>query len=98
MSNTPGYEIGKWLVLCQRCGVKFLNDAVEKEWQGLLVCKDKCLDFRHPQDFVRSVPDDQTVPYTSPEPTDVEVSVTYIADTVGTQDLVVPTGTFDGSL
>ena len=98
MSNTPGWEPGKWLCICQRCGSKFLNDEVEKEWTGLLVCKKRCLDMRHPQDFVRSVPDDQSVPYTSPEPADVFVDVTYIADTVGTQDLVVPSGTFDGSL
>ena len=98
MSNTPGYEIGKWLCICQRCGAKKVSDQVTKEWTGLLVCTDRCLDQRHPQDFVRSLPDDQLVPYVSPEPADVEVSVTYIADTVGTQDLVVPTGTFDGSL
>ena len=96
--TTPGYLIGKWLVLCQRCGRKRVNDQVSKEWTGLLVCSDRCFEERHPQDFVKGVPDDQTVPYTSPEPTDVTVSVTYIADTVGNQDLTVPTGTFDGSL
>ena len=95
--NTPGYEIGKWLVICQRCGVKYLNDAVEKEWTGLLVCKKKCFDQRHPQDFVRTLPDDQTIPYSSPEPTDVNVDVTYDTET-GVQEHTIPSGTFNNAL
>ena len=90
-------EFGKWNVICQRCGVKYKNDEVEQEWTGLLVCKKKCFENRHPQDFVRGVPDDQSVPYTSPEPTDVYVDVTYDT-TTGVQNHTIPTGTFDNSL
>ena len=95
--TTPGWTIGKWLVLCQRCGAKKVSDQVTKEWTGLLVCTERCLDQRHPQDFVRSVPDDQSVPYSSPEPADVYVDVTYDTE-VGVQEHTIPTGTFDGSL
>ena len=89
--------LGKWNVICQRCGVKYKNDEVEKEWTGLLVCKRQCFETRHPQDFVRSMPDDQSIPYASPPPTDVDVSVTY--DTaVGVQNHDIPSGTFNNAL
>lgn len=101
MSNLKGVadhlELGSWNTICQRCGVKYKNYEVEKEWTGLLVCKKKCLDFRHPQDFVRPVKDDQSVSYTSPPPTDVNVDVTYNT-TVGTQEHTIPSGNFDNSL
>lgn len=90
-------QFGKWNVICQRCGVKFKNDEVEKEWTGLIVCKKKCFETRHPQDFVRSLPDDQTVPFTSPPPTDIVVDVTYDL-TTGVHEYTVPSGTFDNSL
>ena len=101
MSNLKGsadyLEFGKWNCICQRCGVKFKNDEVEKEWTGLIVCKKKCFETRHPQDFVRALPDDTSIPYSSPPPTDIDVSVTY--DTVtGVQEHDIPTGTFDNSL
>ena len=90
-------EFGKWNVICQRCGVKYKNDEVEREWTGLLVCKVKCFDTRHPQDFVRSKPDDTSVPYTSPPPTDIDVDVTYDT-TTGVQDHTIPSGTFDNAI
>jgi hypothetical protein len=89
-------KLGSWNCICQRCGVKRKAEDISKEWTGLLVCTDRCLDFRHPQDFVRVKPDDQQVPYTSPPPTDIDVDVTY--DTVtGVQEHNIPSGTFDNS-
>ncbi len=85
-------ELGKWNVICQRCGTKYKNDQLEKEWTGLLVCKDKCFETRHPQDFVRAVDDDQSVETPSPPPTDIYVSVTYNT-TTGIHDYTAPTGT-----
>ncbi|MCP5095382.1 MAG: hypothetical protein GY943_07515 [Chloroflexi bacterium] len=43
---------------------------MQREWTGLMVCSADW-DPRHPQDFVRGVPDNQTVPISSPEPADV---------------------------
>ena len=40
------------------------------EWTGLFVCNE-CYDVRNSQDFVRGVPDDQTVPIARPEAADV---------------------------
>lgn len=89
-------ELGSWNVTCMRCGVKRKNYDIAKEWTGLLVCRDKCLDFRHPQDFVRAVKDDQSVPFTSPPPTDASAAPTYDT-TTGVQEHTIPTGTFDNS-
>lgn len=92
---TPGWTLGKWLCICDRCGRKRTNVEVTKEWTGLMVCKDTCFETRHPQDFVRGRPDKQTVPYTRPESTDQFIEVTY-ADTGDSAD--IPAGTFNNAL
>ena len=89
------WNLNKYNVICQRCGVKYKNDEVEREWTGLIVCKEKCFELRHPQDFVRAIPDDTRVPFASPPPTDVFVSITY--DTTLTED-TIPTATTPNGL
>lgn len=93
-TTTPGWSLGKWLVICDRCGRKRSNDEVLKEWTGLMVCRDTCYETRHPQDFVKGRPDKQGVPYTRPESTDVFIAVSY-ADVGPSGD--VPSGTFGTS-
>ena len=92
-------ELGKWNVICDRCGVKRKSDQVQGTWDKLIVCKPTikagCWETRHPQDFVRAVVDNQTVPFSRPEPTDQFVSVTYISTSVGTQENTLPAGTFN---
>ncbi|HTD72145.1 MAG TPA: hypothetical protein VK652_01355 [Steroidobacteraceae bacterium] len=56
---------GDWLYNCQRCGWTIYGSEARQEWTGLRVCS-KCFDPRHPQDFVRGVRDDQTVPFANP--------------------------------
>lgn len=57
--------------ICDRCGFKFPLSALRKEWTNLMVCSE-CWDYRHPQEFVRGVPDNQGVrPNMRPRPTDV---------------------------
>lgn len=55
--------------ICMRCGYERPLVSLRKEWTGLKVCSD-CFDHRHPQDFLRGVPDRQAVKDPSPEPTD----------------------------
>lgn len=76
MSSGTYFLKGSWNVLCDRCGFRFKADEIQKEWTGELVCS-KCYETRHPQDFLRSVPDNQTVPYMRPYGQDVFVSPTY---------------------
>ena len=80
MGSADYLKFGSWNVICDRCGVKRKHDQVRKEWTGLIVCSEKCWEPRHPQNFVRAVRDDQSVPFTRPEATDIFVSVTYSCD------------------
>lgn len=75
------FELGKWLVTCDRCGFRRkAPDEVTKTWDNFIVCaphiKD-CFETRHPQEFVRSRPDIQTVPYTRPEPAMLDQSPAF---------------------
>ena len=56
-----------WLAICDRCGFQYRASELRKEWTGLMVCRED-FDPRHPQDFVRGVPDRQNVPWARPEP------------------------------
>ena len=86
MGSADYLKWGLWNVICDRCGVKRKSDEVKKEWTGLIVCRDKCFEERHPQDLIRAVPDETEVPFSRPEAPDVfiepainysEVSLTF---------------------
>ncbi len=66
-----------WKAVCDRCGFEFYSFELKKEWQGLMVCH-PCYETRHPQDFVRAVPDRQGVPWTRPEGEDTFIAVCYL--------------------
>lgn len=73
------YVKGQWNAVCQRCGFEHKSGNIRKEWTGLMVCK-SCWEPRHPQDFVTGRIDNQTPPWTSPEPDDVFVTTPVTAD------------------
>lgn len=92
------FQLGKWLVICDRCGFKRYSDQVQKTWDNYLVCKPAvkigCWEERHPQDFVRAKIDDTSVPYTRPQPVDIQREVNYVSTSVGVQETTIPAGTF----
>ena len=53
---------GNWNVICDFCGRKRKASECRMTWDNFFVCADTCWQPRHPQDFVRGVADDQTVP------------------------------------
>lgn len=59
--------LGDWNTLCSMCGFKFKASQLSKNWQGQYRCN-RCQEARHPQDFVRAVPDVQTPPWVQPAP------------------------------
>lgn len=67
---------GSWNVICDRCGFKYKSFQLRKEWTGLMVCKN-CWEPRHPQDLIKIPKDDQSVPWSRPEPDDVFIDVNY---------------------
>ena len=91
---TPGLQLGEWVVICDVCGFKKRSSQIRKRWDGLMVCKED-YEVRHPQEFVRPRPDNQSVPWTSPEPSDLTTDVTYEDTGVVNPD---GTGTFNNEL
>jgi hypothetical protein len=69
--------LGKWNVVCDRCGFQFKNDQLKKEWTGLMVC-DKCWEPRHPQTLIRVPKEEIAPPWCRPEPEDVFVANRFI--------------------
>lgn len=70
------FRKGAWNVICDRCGQKYKSPELRQEWTGLMVCQG-CWEPRHPQDFIRTVPDRMSVPYTRPRPADIFVNPEY---------------------
>lgn len=67
------YADGEWNLVCSMCGRKMKSGDAVKNWQGMWRHR-RCNDVRQPQDFVRVLKDDQTVPFSQP-PSDVYVQI-----------------------
>lgn len=61
------YRPGDWNAVCNRCGRKKKASTLRLVWTGEYVCPEHW-ERRHPQDFVRTPPDEQTPPWTQPMP------------------------------
>ena len=53
---------GNYKMVCDLCGQVRMASEIKKTWDNFFVCADTCWQPRHPQDFVRGVADDQTIP------------------------------------
>ncbi len=60
------YKHGDWNAICDQCGCKYKATELVLQWDNARVCRD-CLDPRHPQDFVRPMPDPTAPPWTRPD-------------------------------
>lgn len=60
------YVGGDWNVACSMCGRKRKASQMVRNWQGMWRCPEHN-EPRQPQDFVRAVPDVQSVPFAQPE-------------------------------
>lgn len=65
------YGPGDWNVACSMCGRKRKASQMVRNWQGMWRCPEHN-EPRQPQDFVRAVPDVQSVPFAQPE-TDIDI-------------------------
>lgn len=72
------WSSGEWNALCDQCGMKRKSGQLQERWDGLMVCKPTikigCWEPRHPQELIRPIPDNYSVPWTRPEPADRFVS------------------------
>lgn len=69
------YKKGTWSACCDICGFEFKSDELRKNWKGLIVCRED-YEQRHPQEFIRARHEDTSVPWTRPEPPDIEILTT----------------------
>ncbi len=76
MAGPLYYADGQWNFYCDLCGRKEKSSKGRKTWDGFYVCAYH-KEMRNPQDFVRGVKDDQTVPWSRSKPADVFVPVTF---------------------
>lgn len=61
------YTLGDWNAQCGECGRGFKFSQLRLRWDNQWVCNTgSCWEPRQPQDFVRGVKDDQSVPIARP--------------------------------
>ena len=65
MGRADYLALGDWNATCYECGGKFKASMLKRHWQGYWVCPADW-EPRHPQDFVRAIPDVQTPPWAQP--------------------------------
>lgn len=74
------FKSGEYNAICDVCGFKRKDNQLIPRWDGLMVCspivKQGCWEPRHPQDFIRPIPDQKALPWTRPENIDLFVSET----------------------
>lgn len=86
MGTERFYKPGSFYRICDRTGFATRAERTQSEWQGLIV-SDRVWEARQPQDFVKGVQDNQTVPYARPRQPN-----TYIGNGTGSQFWVNPAG------
>ena len=72
MMKRPGH----YLMTCDLSGFVGWDDEMAEMWDGKMVLK-QFWEPRHPQDSVRGIKENNSVPVARPEPEDVEVSDLY---------------------
>ena len=65
--------------ICDASGFDVPLSNLVRQWDGAMVDR-RFLDRRKPQDFVRGVRDDQSLPFTRPEAPDVFISTPVTPD------------------
>jgi hypothetical protein len=65
MPHLTYYVSGDYNAQCDQCGRGFKFSALRKRWDNAWTCS-ACWEPRHPQDFVRAVRDDPSVPIARP--------------------------------
>ena len=85
---------GDWNSICEVCGFKFKASRLKLRWDGLRVCSEDW-EPRHPMDLYRGpIGTESQVPWTSPEPTDVLIDVSF----PGSSSTDLPGSTFDAQV
>jgi len=89
MGQADFFAKGQWNFFCDLCGAKRKSSDGIKTWDNFYVCR-KHKEERNPQDFLRGVRDDQSVPWSRPEASDTFVSVCTLQGTNAIPGYAVP--------
>jgi hypothetical protein len=84
MGKRDYFKLGTSNAICYVCGFKRKRTEMKLRWDGVWTCKEDW-EIRHPQDFVRGIPEETAPEWTQPEPPDQFLPFTnlYILDTSG---------------
>jgi len=74
MPRHDWFQMGSWNVQCDQCGRIFKSTEMMRRWDNAWV-DSACFEIRHPQDYVRGIPDNQAAPYSRIRP---PLSTTYL--------------------
>jgi hypothetical protein len=75
MGTERFYKPGSFYRICDRTGFAIREGRTRKEWNNLIV-SDRVWEARQPQDFVKGVDDNQTVPNARPRQPNVFIGET----------------------
>jgi hypothetical protein len=82
MGHADYYRSGTYNGICDRCGSKFKFSDLKLEWDGLYVCTaNGCWEARQPQDYVKGVRDDMSVPVSRPQQPNVFLAQLIVTET-----------------
>lgn len=70
MGSTTFFKDGEWNFYCALCHKKQKSSEGEKTWDGHWVCKSH-KEVRNPQDFLRSVRESLSIPWSKPSGPDI---------------------------
>jgi hypothetical protein len=82
-------NLGDYNTVCFECGRKRKASTLKRHWQGYYVCPEHW-EPRHPQDFVRGLPDIQTPPWAQPMPADQFVLTCTLEGVSAIPELAMP--------
>jgi hypothetical protein len=91
------FESGQWNTICDRCGFKFKSGELRKTWDNFWVCPDDW-EPRHVADFIKAPRPEKPIPWTRPEPSEIEGGPIYISESIGVQEHQLPPSTPHGSI
>lgn len=89
------YSDGQWNFYCDFCGAKTKSGEGTRTWDNFYVCKHH-KEERNPQDFVRGVRENQSLPWTRPEPPEIFAPVCVLQGQNAIPGYAVPGCTYPG--
>jgi len=67
MNISDNFVLGDAKACCDVCGFDYKQSQLRKRWDGAMVCPDD-FETRHPQDFVKAVPERNHIKEPRPRP------------------------------